>query len=457
MTKASKKAKATLAEKTAKNKKVEEPVKTQEVENPTPVEAPKPAEEKPQSKEEPQTKDKPAKDEKTKKGKKQEETVIIPEEVGNKENTAVTLSSSLGGILSEAGGNNNDRIDKNHAIEFMSILHKEYLSNPDMPKEKKAVLKKQFDVMTAVTLVNYFTQLEGDFKTMGIRINPEMREQAETVLSQYLGIQIKYVQANDNSRQLVLEFKEVPAEVKNNAKKDAAAAKVEIPEPDPKMEKESKLKALRTIFSQVGAGGIGSNLLQGIEWGRKAFSFPNEEKKAVVLANLLSEGAEATLLTAVKGMVRGKWNTDHSILGAHALLKNWCPSLSDEEVSEIIQVLTSVNTEKRANDWNEHCTDSSRKVTIEDELKATFLGITTGNSSAAISAILKGEEEATVKHEGKESFITIHPKSIRAMLVATYGDSESILKDKIEEIAKYYVRPLFRLKDYADKSAYSDK
>lgn len=89
-------------------------------------------------------------------------------------------------------------------------------------------MKRQFDVMTSVALVQYFTQLEGDFQTMGVRINAEMREQAERVLGEYLGIKVKYMQANDNSRQLVLEFKEVPEEVKENARKDAAAAKEEI-------------------------------------------------------------------------------------------------------------------------------------------------------------------------------------------------------------------------------------
>lgn len=56
-------------------------------------------------------------------------------------------------------------------------------------------MKRQFDVMTSVALVQYFTQLEGDFQTMGVRINAEMREQAERVLGEYLGIKVKYMQA----------------------------------------------------------------------------------------------------------------------------------------------------------------------------------------------------------------------------------------------------------------------
>lgn len=220
MAKVSKKAKA-LASK-AKTTKVEEQVKTQDA-TPAPVEAPKP-EEKPQEVvENKETKETPeVKDEKTKKGKKPE--VIVPEVVENKKDTAMSISSSIGQIVGSAGGKG-DRIDKNHAIEFMGILHKEYLANPETPEEVKKNLKKQFDVMTAVTLVNYFTQLEGDFQSMGIRINSNMREQAEAVLGDYLGIKVKYIQAEDNSKQLVLEFKEVPEEVRKNAKEDKKVTK----------------------------------------------------------------------------------------------------------------------------------------------------------------------------------------------------------------------------------------
>ena len=207
------------AEKLAKKNKakVEEPSKTQDTVATT-VEAPKPDEKPAEVVENKETKDKPqVKDEKT----KTEGEVIVPEVV-KPESVAITTSTSLGGMLGSDGSK--DRIDKNHAIELMGIIRNEYLTNPETPEKVKKAMKRQFDVMTSVALVQYFTQLEGDFQTMGVRINAEMREQAERVLGEYLGIKVKYMQANDNSRQLVLEFKEVPEEVKENARKDAAAA-----------------------------------------------------------------------------------------------------------------------------------------------------------------------------------------------------------------------------------------
>ena len=70
---------------------------------------------------------------------------------------------------------------------------------------------------------------------------------------------------------------------------------------------------------------------------------------------------------------------------------------------------------------------------------------------------MKGKEEATLEYEDRKGFITIHPKAIRRTLEAAYGDSENILKDKMEEIAKYYVKPIMRLSSYVDKSAYSEE
>lgn len=432
-----------------KNKaKVEEPVKTQDT-TVIATEAPKPEEESVEKVENNETKTKPqVKNKKT----KTEGEVIVPEVV-KPESVAITTSTSLGGILNS--DSSKDRIDKNHAIELMGIIRSEYLANPETPEKVKKAMKQQFDVMTSVALVQYFTQLEGDFQTMGVRINAEMREQAERVLGEYLGIKVKYMQANDNSRQLVLEFKEVPEEVKVNAKKDAAAAKEEIPEPDPKMPVADKLKALRTIFSQK--EGIGKNFLQGIEWGRKAFSFSKEEKKAVVFANLVNNGADATLLTCLKGMVGGKLNAEHSILGAHALLKCWCPSVSDAEIAELIQVIVSINSEKKLKDWNEKAGDSL-KTTLEKELNAVTLNILTANTDKAIDAILKGEEnEVTIMNANQNGFVTIHPSAIYKTLVSTYGDSPNILKDKVAELVKYYTKPIMRFANYVDKSAYSDK
>lgn len=436
------------AEKLAKKNKakVEEPSKTQDTVATT-VEAPKPDKKPAEVVENKETKDKPqVKDEKTK------GEVIVPEVV-KPESVAITTSTSLGGMLGSDGSK--DRIDKNHAIELMGIIRNEYLTNPETPEKVKKAMKRQFDVMTSVALVQYFTQLEGDFQTMGVRINAEMREQAERVLGEYLGIKVKYMQANDNSRQLVLEFKEVPEEVKENARKDAAAAKEEIPEPDPNMPAADKLKALRTIFSQK--EGIGKNFLQGIEWGRNAFSFSKEEKKAVVLANLIKSGADATLLTCIKGMVGGKLNTEHSILGAHALLKGWCPSVSDAEIAELIQVIVSINSEKKLKEWNERVGDNL-KTTLEKELSAVTLNILTANADKAIDAILKGkDDEVTVMNADQNGFITIRPSAIYKTLVSTYGDSPSILKDKVAELVKYYAKPIARFADYVDKSAYSDK
>lgn len=363
-------------------------------------------------------------------------------------------ATSLGAALSSAGGST-DRIDKNHAIDLAKMVYQEYVNNPDTPAGIKSVAKKQFDVMTAVSLLQYFSQLESDFENMGVRIKPQMREQAETVLTGYLGIKVKTTTQDDG--QLLLQFEEVPDEVRKAAAQDNKAKEKKVPEPKPELPEKEKLEALKTIFSQTKNGGIGNNLLTGIEWARKAFSFSAEEKKAVIFANILHKGTEATMINCLRGMVNGKMCTEHSIIGAHALLKAWCPTLSEQEVAELTAVLMSAASKKKVDDWNEKASPSQGKPTYDGELTVVNRQILAANAGNVIDAILKGNvEDVAVKVPDSQLDMIVHPNSIRKTLVAAYGDSENILKDKLKELVQYYAKPIMRLSSYVDKSAYAE-
>ena len=114
-------------------------------------------------------------------------------------------------------------------------------------------------------------------------------------------------------------------------------------------------------------------------------------------------------------------------------------------------------SEKKLKEWNERAGDNL-KTTLEKELSAVTLNILTANADKAIDAILKGkDDEVTVTNADQNGFVTIHPSAIYKTLVSTYGDSPSILKDKVAELVKYYAKPIARFADYVDKSAYSDK
>lgn len=363
-------------------------------------------------------------------------------------------ATSLGAALSSAGGST-DRIDKNHAIDLAKMVYQEYVNNPDTPSSIRQTAKKQFDVMTGVALLQYFTQLEEDFENLGVRIKPHMREQAENVLTNYLGVKVKTTAQDDG--QLLLQFEEIPTETRKTAAQDNKAKEKPIPEPSPELPEKEKLEALRTIFAQTNKGGIGGNLLSGIEWARKAFSFAAEEKKSVIFANILHKGTEATMINCLRGMVNGKMGAEHSILGAHALLKAWCPTLSEQEVAELTAVLMSAASKKKVDDWNEKGGSSHGKSTYDGELTVVNRQILAANAGNVIDAILKGNiEDVAVKVPDSQLDMIVHPNSIRKTLIAAYGDSENILKDKLKELVQYYAKPIMRLSSYVDKSAYAE-
>lgn len=363
-------------------------------------------------------------------------------------------ATSLGAALSSAGGST-DRIDKNHAIDLAKMVYQEYVNNPDTPSSIRQTAKKQFDVMTGVALLQYFTQLEEDFENLGVRIKPHMREQAENVLTNYLGVKVKTTAQDDG--QLLLQFEEIPTETRKTAAQDNKAKEKPIPEPSPELPEKEKLEALRTIFAQTNKGGIGGNLLSGIEWARKAFSFAAEEKKSVIFANILHKGTEATMINCLRGMVNGKMGAEHSILGAHALLKAWCPTLSEQEVAELTAVLMSAASKKKVDDWNGKGGSSHGKPTYDGELTVVNRQILAANAGNVIDAILKGNiEDVAVKVPDSQLDMIVHPNSIRKTLIAAYGDSENILKDKLKELVQYYAKPIMRLSSYVDKSAYAE-
>lgn len=477
----SKKAKETLADK--KKKEVKETVveeKTQKApEAPTTTASPKPTEE-PAKVEEPMVtevkaeekpKEEPAKelktDEKTKIAStskkvdmtkkvdlnKKKNEVLTPEvvEPDSKVPAKATLNTTVGAIVS--GSDPKDRIDKNHAIDLMTMIHQEYVTNPSATGKIAQAAKRQFDVMSAVALTQYFTQLEADFQSMGVRIKPQMRQQAEEVLNQYLGITTTVTQLEDG--QLLLEFQEVPDDLRKAVKADKKVENKPIPEPNPEMPEKDKLETLSAIFNNKGEGGIGSNMLKGLEWARKAFSFDENEKKSVILANILNKPFDTTMRNCLRGMVGGKLNTEHCLFGAHALMKSWCPQLSEQEVAEIVSVLASCAIEKKVFDWNQNA-KVTQKATIDGELEAVTTKLLATQSSKMIDAILENKDEAAIEY-AKHLSVVVHPATVRKTLMAVYGDSNSILKDKLEEIAKYYVRPIAKLANYVDKSAYSEK
>lgn len=378
---------------------------------------------------------------------KKEPDVIEVEEVTETHEDPVPL------ITGKFGKTEDGRIDRNHAIDLASLIHKEYLSNPDnQNSEARKAMKTQFDGMMLISILQYNAQVESDMQSLGVKVNNTMFIQMEKVARELFGITLKGLPSKDDPNQTVIVFDEVPQEVKEVASKDAKAAQEPIPEPDPTVSDAQKYKALRTVLSQK--NGLGKTLQSGINWFRHAFKVDQDLPDSAIIAKFAASKQDYMIMRCFQGMAKGKLDSEHSVFGAHALLKNWLPTKSDKEISDMIKVLISAQNEKICNDWNEKC--PNRPTDPDNNLVLINRNVMAGCASKVIDAILNKTENVSVKFTDGIGDVIVDTIGIRKSMVAAYGDSDNILKDKLKEIAEYYVKPIIRLSQYEDKSAYSE-
>ena len=373
--------------------------------------------------------------------------VVDPKEEEKKEEDKVpSISAGLNKIA------NGDRIDHNHAIDLMKMVHTEYVGNPDTPEHLRSAMKTQFDAMTLVELMFYNSQLANDFQQLGVKVKESMFIEMEKVAREVFGISLKGLPDPKNDKQMIINFDEsMPKDLKETVAKDQKASKLEIPEPDINMSEADKLTVLRTILSQIGSG-IGSNITNSIEWSRKAFGFQDDEKKAVILANILSHDFRTTLTKAITEMSYGKLSKDHTVLGVHALLKKWLPTYSDEEVAELVNVCIAYKAQANIKDYKNN---TDQNVDLDKELALLTDYVTCGCDATILKGIEDNAESVVTDYKAHNMKFAVNTKSIRNLLAITYGNSDSILKEKIQQIAKCYANPIKRLSNYVDKSAYN--
>lgn len=436
----------------------EVPTPEVKVEEPKPVPAPKKEKETPKEKDKPVVQPTPAPTPEPTPLIAEENDVVIAEVVDTtkkEDKPKPTILGSVGANLATIG-DPKDRLDKNHQVDLMNMIYKEFIANPDTDNHVGKVAKQQFNVMALISMVQYNAQIAGDLQSLGIKCDMKMGPTIEKMAMELLGVKVTSLPSPDNPNQLMLQFENVPTEVTRTAILEKKIENKPVPEPDPKLDEKEKVEAIQNLFQKKGDGGMGLNMLTGIEWARKAYSISAEEKKSVIFADIIHKGMNSTLINCLRGMVLGKINAEHSILGAHALMKVWCPTLPDSEIAEITQVLTAYAVEKKVKDWNEKA-GSTHQCDVVNEFTLMNREISSANAEKVLTAILENKPDTTVDYLDGVGKLTVHPSNIRKTLVAAYGDSANLLKDKIAEIAKYYVTPIMRLSAYADKSAYSQK
>ena len=414
--------------------------------------------------EETKPEEKPAPKAEEKKPKKEKEKVIIPEEVhdeekkpiAKKQDASMTITQGLAKLA------NHERIDENHQVDFLNLMYRAYLDNPNatIPEEHKAAMREVFDGgMLQLSLI-LAAQLEEEGKTLaGIEVQKEMYPAIKKLFLERYGVETKALPSKTNDSQLVIDFTEVPAEVKKAAKADAQALKKpEIPEPDPALSEEDKLDAIRGILSRSNASEgtvvpcrMATNVKDAIDWARQAFSITSEDPQ-VTLATMYQKFNDAKTL-CLTGFMRKTWGSttvNRNPFITHALVRKDFEGMYDEkQVAELVKVMMAAHVEA------ENPKDGT------DVLNS----IISGMDDKMIKKILNKEELIPLAIKG----LTDNKKNngvpgakVYATIANMYGftglgNEAKLMKDKLNELKGLYKGSIGRLAFYADESAYSKK
>ena len=414
--------------------------------------------------EETKPEEKPAPKAEEKKPKKEKEKVIIPEEVhdeekkpiAKKQDASMTITQGLAKLA------NHERIDENHQVDFLNLMYRAYLDNPNatIPEEHKAAMREVFDGgMLQLSLI-LAAQLEEEGKTLaGIEVQKEMYPAIKKLFLERYGVETKALPSKTNDSQLVIDFTEVPAEVKKAAKADAQALKKpEIPEPDPALSEEDKLDAIRGILSRSNASEgtvvpcrMATNVKDAIDWARQAFSITSEDPQ-VTLATMYQKFNDAKTL-CLTGFMRKTWGSttvNRNPFITHALVRKDFEGMYDEkQVAELVKVMMAAHVEA------ENPKDGT------DVLNS----IISGMDDKIIKKILNKEELIPLAIKGltdDKKNNGVPGAKVYATIANMYGftglgNEAKLMKDKLNELKGLYKGSIGRLAFYADESAYSKK
>lgn len=408
------------------------------------------------------------KEEKPKKTEKKVKTVEV-EEVTDAEiiNSAPTVQIPEQKSSTVLPNNPTDRIDANRSVDLMSALIRrrdEIKDNPELTELYKAS-GKQADVMLWTLLTKWNAQWKNDAEAAGIRVNKEMFGYLQDSVSTLLGV--KLIGNTISDGQLSIDFnatvKQTSPAIQTALKQEAAVVPVKEPEKIPTTEEcttdDDKLNALRTIMNarRNGKGTMGTNLLNAIEFAKKAYSLDDKASPATVLATILDKFGEkkqeSVLLNCMSTAVMGNLMSNLTPVSPHAWLKTQMPDLPDKDLADLMMVFLT----KKIGDDNEDV----KQAEIASKNLTTFLH----NSNDDLINRIVDSAKANGKNDSKlvvskvngvtttSSFIS----SIKVInsIKAAYGTSlsDKLLKTQMKQIVGLYAnRDITPLSNYVEKA-----
>lgn len=446
--------------------KVEKPV-----EEPAPTPAPAPA---PETQKAEKPKAEKAKDKKQEKAAEKDKPKVDIKPKAEKVETVVAEGVKvedpknkpvdIGKGLLEAGGN--DRISHDSGITLMKMFADEFVKDDTLSEPARKAAKTYYRGLLMSEILLYGAQVEADMQTFGVRVNRDVFNALQEEAKSMWGIELKALPDKKNDQQMVIDFtgSNIPKEVKEAAKADANARTevAEIPEPNKDMEESEKEKVLRAILVQSTTNkSVFGKINQAIEWCRVAYGMEDSLPAQILAFIMLKVGSSWNgALDAVTSAMYGSLNSEHTVLAPHALLKAWNPTADDKNISQLVRVFISRHVEKQCASWNEKAKGrldiAATETGVTNNLVIVTHNIKLGLQQNVLDGVLKKEKKIQIVDEDKKPFETVNGDNVYKKLSAAYGDSESILKDKIAEISKLYNVPVNRLTNYVDKSAYAE-
>ena len=417
-------------------------------------------EESPKEEKKEDPKSEPKKEEKKPAAKKpKKEEVIIPEEVKVEEIKPKEAKPTQ--VAKVAPASTEDRIDANHGIELMKSFEKR-ADELEKGTELRRAMRYHADYMMFVYGKQWLDQCELDGDPALLKVREKLYNNLATIGADF-GITVKAL-PDKKDGQMVINFKETletaPKEVKEAIEADAKKEKPSdvLPEADPSVTEEEKVKAIDTILRMK--NGIGGNLHNAIQYSKNAFPELKDACPAQVVAFIYSKIVTSTYLSGVANAIMGNLLGNGSIIASHAWMKQMMNGLdyNETQIADIVKVILANGLNKRGeyDVLSKSCNKYMKQMT--DDLINRIIAAKTPKDEANLKISGKYTELNSCMPNGTVQ-MTISSTKFINRIKETYGAdlSNKLLKQTMQRIMGLYSEGLKPLNVYVEKSAYAVK
>lgn len=218
---------------------------------------------------------------------------------------------------------NGERIDGNHQVDFLTLIHKEYISNPDAPKVLKEGYKKFFDSQSAMILLFQREQIKADCKELGFNVPDDALPIVMNVFEESFGVKLRALpKINAKDTQTTIEFKDVPADVEKAVKDDIAAVNNQETATEESPD-DKKWAQIRKVLAEISKDSKTLPLSNAIETYKSLFNV--EETPDVALFNIIKHYSteEPTILRVLSSIAFNSAVSNGTPLLPHFMFKKW--------------------------------------------------------------------------------------------------------------------------------------